>query len=111
RSVITLRFADGSLGTIHYLANGEKSFPKERVEVFCAGKVLQLDNFLRLKGWGWPGFTKLNLWRQDKGQTACVEAFLASVRNGSAAPIARSEILEVSRVSIEAANIETDRAD
>ncbi|MEY2796455.1 MAG: hypothetical protein RIR10_2171, partial [Planctomycetota bacterium] len=59
---IELRFADGSIGTVHYLANGSKSFPKERVEVFAQGRVLQLDNYRRLTGFGWPGFKKMNLW-------------------------------------------------
>ena len=59
----SLRFADGSFGTVHYLANGNKSFPKERLEVFCAGGgVLQLDNFRKLRGFGWPGFKTMNLW-------------------------------------------------
>ena len=67
---ISLKFEDGSIGTVHYLANGSKAFPKERLEVFAAGRVLQLDNFRKLKGFGWPGFDKMNLWRQDKGQKA-----------------------------------------
>ena len=41
----TLQFSDGSIATVLY-ANGEKGFPKERIEVFVAGRVLQLDNFL-----------------------------------------------------------------
>jgi hypothetical protein len=40
-----------------YFANGSKAFPKERLEVFCAGRVLQLDNFHRLRGYAWPGFS------------------------------------------------------
>lgn len=95
----TLRFADGSFGTVHYLANGNKSFPKERIEVFCAGRVLQLDNFRRLTGWGWPGFRKMNLWRQDKGNAACARAFVEAVREGGAEPIPFDELLEVTRVS------------
>jgi len=79
---ISLSFADGSLGTVHYLANGNKLFPKERLEVFCAGRVLQLDNFRKLHGFGWPGFKKLNIRRQDKGQKACAAAFLEEIRNG-----------------------------
>lgn len=102
KAVITLRFADGSVGTIHYLANGDKGFPKERLEVFCAGKVLQLDNFRSLRGWGWEGFSRMNLWRQDKGQMACAAAFVAAVERGEPCPIALDEVLEVSRVSIEA---------
>ncbi|HET8899507.1 MAG TPA: bi-domain-containing oxidoreductase [Rhodanobacteraceae bacterium] len=102
KASITLRFADGSVGSIHYLANGDKGFPKERLEVFCAGRVLQLDNFRRLRGWGWKGFSRLNRWRQDKGQRACAAAFVAAVKSGAPAPIPLEEILEVSRVSIEA---------
>ena len=104
KATITLEFADGSIGTIHYLANGDKGFPKERLEVFCAGKVLQLDNFRSLRGWGWKGFSKMNLWRQDKGQVACASAFVDAVKRGQPAPIPLDEILEVSRVSIELQN-------
>lgn len=96
-----LQFADGSIGTIHYFANGNKGFPKERLEVFCAGRVLQLDNFRRLKGYGWPGFKKMNLLRQDKGQAQCAAAFVQAVEQGGVAPIPVDELMEVSRVTIE----------
>ena len=56
------------MGSIHYFANGGKSFPKERIEVFCDNAVLQLDNFRKLRGFGWKGFNNMNLWSQDKGQ-------------------------------------------
>ncbi len=107
---ISLGFADGSLGTILYLANGSKAFPKERLEVFAAGRVLQLDNFRKLTGFGWPGFKKLNLWRQDKGQQACAAAFVQALRarvagEAVAPPIPLEEILEVSRVTIEVAAV------
>lgn len=98
---VTLRFADGSLGTLLYLANGSKAFPKERLEVFAAGRVLQLDNFRRLSGFGWPGFSKMNLWRQDKGQAACAAAFVGAIQSGGASPIPLAELLEVGRVSIQ----------
>ena len=100
---IALRFADGSLGTIVYLANGSKAFPKERLEVFAAGRVLQLDNFRRLTGFGWPGFGKMNLWRQDKGQNACAKAFVDALRSDGSSPIPLEELLEVGRVTIELA--------
>ena len=100
---VTLTFADCSIGTVHYYGNGTKAFPKERLEVFAAGRVLQLDNFRRLSGFGWPGFTKMNLWRQDKGQNACAAAFVAAVRAGREAPIPLEELLEVSRVTLQLA--------
>ena len=99
-ATVSLRFADGSLGTLLYLANGSKTFPKERLEVFAAGRVLQLDNFRRLAGFGWPGFSRMNLWRQDKGQQACARAFVSAIEQGGPAPIPLEELLEVSRVSI-----------
>ncbi|MFM2112680.1 MAG: hypothetical protein RLZZ271_1340 [Pseudomonadota bacterium] len=105
---LQLSFEDGSIGTVHYFANGSKAFPKERLEVFAGGRVLQLDNFRKLHGFGWSGFSKMNLWRQDKGQKACAAAFVEAVRRGAEAPIALEQILEVSRVTIELAGL--DRA-
>jgi len=105
KASITLGFEDGSFGTIFYLANGASSFPKERVEVFTAGRVLQLDNFRKLKAFGWPGFSKMNLWRQDKGQDTCAAVFVDSIRDGKEAPIPADEIFEVARVTIQVAEI------
>ncbi len=103
KAAIILGFEDGSFGTIHYYANGAVSFPKERVEVFVAGRVLQLDNFRKLKGFGWPGFKRMNLWMQDKGQACCVNAFIGSVKQGLASPIPEEEVFEVARISIQVA--------
>jgi predicted dehydrogenase len=100
---LQLGFADGSIGTVHYFANGPKTFPKERVEVFAQGRVLQLDNFRVLRGFGWPGFTTLRLWRQDKGQHACAKAFLTAIQEGGAPPMPFDELVEVSRVTIQLA--------
>lgn len=105
KASITLGFADGSFGTIHYLANGGASFAKERIEIFTAGRTLMLDNFLKLKGFNWPGFKKHNLWRQDKGQSACVAAFVKSIEGGGVAPIPASELFEVAEKTIEAVEI------
>ncbi|MSR44633.1 MAG: dehydrogenase [Phycisphaerales bacterium] len=104
---INLRFRDGSIGTVHYFANGSKSFPKERVEAFAAGGVLQLDNYRKLKGFGWTGFKAMNLWKQDKGQRACAAQFIRAVRDGGAPPIPIDEIFEIARISIEVAQSNT----
>ncbi len=101
--LISLSFEDGSIGSIQYFSNGDHTFPKERIEVFCDGSVLQLDNFRKLRGFGWKGFNKMNLWRQDKGQKDCVDEFLQSVRRGKASPIPRDEVFEVARVSVDIA--------
>ena len=105
RDTVTLQFefSDGSIGTVHYFANGSKAFPKERLEVFSGGRVLLLENFSKLTGYGWSGFKRMNLWRQDKGQAACVRAFIDAILQGKDPPIALDELLEVSRVAIEIA--------
>lgn len=100
-ATITLRFADGSIGTIHYFANGSKPFPKERLEVFAGGRVAQLDNFRRLVGYGWPGLSTMKLWRQDKGQRACAKAFIEAVAAGGPSPIPLDQVIEVARVCID----------
>jgi predicted dehydrogenase len=102
---ITLNFVDGSIGTIHYLSSGHKSFPKERLEIFCAGRVLQLDNFRKLRAFGWPGFKKMNLWKQDKGQDACVAATVAALKKGEVAPISFGELVEIAKVSVDVMNL------
>ena len=100
---ITLGFEDGSFGTIHYFANGNKSFPKERIEIFSAGRILKIDNFRKLKAYGWPRFKKISLLRQDKGQIECPAVFLNAIEKGGADPIPINEIFEVTSVSLEVA--------
>lgn len=102
-SNIQLTFADGSIGSIHYFANGDSSFPKERLEVFSGGKVLQLDNYRKLKGYGYKGLSSNASWSQDKGHKAGVAAFLKSIEQGQASPIDFNELLEVARATLTAA--------
>lgn len=101
---IQLAFLDGSIGTIHYFANGSKSLAKERLEIFAQGGVLQLDNFRKLTAHGWKGFDGMRMWKQEKGHEACVRAFVNAVKNGLSSPIPLDELLEVSRISIEIAS-------
>lgn len=106
---LQLGFSGGSIGTVHYFANGSRAFPKERVEVFAQGRVLQLDNFRVLRGFGWKGFRGMRLWRQDKGHGGCARAFVDCLREGGFPPIPWEEILEVSRVVLGVARGEKGR--
>ena len=63
-----------------------------------------MDNYRVLSGFGWSGFKKMKLLKQDKGQNACVKAFINSIGEGTESPIPYDEIMESSRVSIEIAN-------
>jgi predicted dehydrogenase/threonine dehydrogenase-like Zn-dependent dehydrogenase len=101
-TTLQFEFEDGSIGTVHYWANGTKSFPKERLEVFVGGGVLQLDNFRVLRGFGWPGFKRMSLWRQDKGQRICAAAFVQAMESATM-PIPTEELFEVHRVTMDLA--------
>lgn len=100
KASITLTFKDGSFGTIHYLANGGNAFAKERIEVFANDAVLQLDNFRKLVGFDWKGFSKYKLMTQDKGQATCSKSFIESIESGIESPISFDEIMEVARCSV-----------
>lgn len=99
-ATISLQFVGGSSGTVHYFTHGHRAFPKERLEVFCAGRVFVLDNFRSLSAHGVDGFSRQRSLVQDKGQAACVRAFVEAVRRGGAPPMTLAELLEVSRLSI-----------
>ena len=100
---ISLAFEDGSFGSIHYFANGSKQYQKERVEVFNNGRILQLNNFKNLIGFGWPGFKKMKLRQQDKGHYKELQSFIDSINMQKSAPIPFDELLEVSRLTIDIA--------
>ena len=99
---LSFGFADGSIASIQYLANGAKSFPKERVDCFYDGRALTIDNWRRLTRYGVP--RPLLNWpvRQDKGHRAEIAAWVAAIRNGGPSPIPHAELFEVSRWSIRA---------
>lgn len=97
---ISLSFTNGSIATVHYLANGHRSFPKERVEVFQGGKILQLDNFRVLRGFGIKGFSSFRTGSQDKGHSACVRETLTRLKQGQPAPIPFDELIEVTRATL-----------
>jgi predicted dehydrogenase/threonine dehydrogenase-like Zn-dependent dehydrogenase len=92
--LISIRFANGSEGTISYLANGDRAFSKERLEVFGGGAVAVLEDFRRLEliraG---RKRTIHSRWRQDKGHRGEWTAFAESVREGRPGPISFDELL------------------
>ena len=94
---ISLTFADGSLASINYFSNGHRAFPKERVDVFSGGKILHLDNFRRLSGFGWSGFRRFSTRTQDKGHGSLLSAFSAAVKGSAPNPTPWDEVEDVHR--------------
>jgi predicted dehydrogenase len=99
--VVSLQFANGSLGTISYLANGDRSYSKERIEVFGGGAIAVLDDFrkLELVRHGRKQ-TFRSRFQQDKGHRAEWEAFSQAIASGHAAPIAFEEIVASTLASL-----------
>lgn len=96
--VVTIRFANGTLGTMTYLANGNKSFAKERVEVFSAGKIGVLDDFRSLE---LVSETKRTVFRspmkQDKGHQSAWENFIKAINQGENPPIPYDQLIAVQK--------------
>jgi len=92
--MISVRFGNGSEAIISYLANGDRSFSKERIEVFGGGSSAVLDDFRRMElvrnGRAQKVRSRL---RQDKGHRAEWTAFVDSIRLGKDAPIAFEDIV------------------
>ncbi|RJP49960.1 MAG: hypothetical protein C4583_11470 [Anaerolineaceae bacterium] len=104
---MTFTFPDGSIGVVDYLANGDKSFAKERVEVFCAGAVMVLDDFRSLQMIR-DGKKKEERKAQDKGWADEWKAFAKSIREGGAPPIPYEQLIGVTRATFAA--VESIRA-
>jgi predicted dehydrogenase len=97
---VSLTFADGSLATIVYTAQGDTAHSKERFECFAGGTVIGIDNFLTLSVTE-NGRTKTEkALGQDKGHRAELEAFVQAVAKGGAAPVIEAELLETSLATI-----------
>ncbi len=96
---ITLRFADGSNGSVAYLSEGDKGLAKERVEIFGDGKVFVLDDFRRATIYKDGREEQLTLKAQDKGQQRQVREFCASVLAGGRAPIALDDLAATTRAT------------
>jgi predicted dehydrogenase len=95
----TLRFADGSVATILYSSIGDPAVPKERIEIFAPGMVLEIEDFSRLsisRG----GRTVRKKRSQDKGQAAMIRAFLAALRGRGDPPISLDDLRAVSAASL-----------
>lgn len=95
----TLAFADGSLATIAYTAQGDAAYAKELIEGFAGGTVATIDDFRRLTTAADGKVTKTS-GTQDKGIAAELAAFTAAAKAGGPAPIDEAELIETSRATV-----------
>jgi predicted dehydrogenase/threonine dehydrogenase-like Zn-dependent dehydrogenase len=102
--VLTLRFADGSIGTIVYASGGDRSLPKEQLEVLGGGRAVALDDFRTLRVYAGGGVKRLGrrFAVQDKGHAAELAAFVDAVRHGKPSPVDPETAAHVTRVTFAA---------
>ena len=98
---ILLKYKNGSNAVINYFSNGSKSYAKERLEVFSQQRTLVMDNWRKLVGYGFKGFSKVRS-RQDKGHLNQFEALLKQQKNGGKPIIPFDEIVNTTRASFAA---------
>jgi predicted dehydrogenase/threonine dehydrogenase-like Zn-dependent dehydrogenase len=98
---MTFTFPDGSIGIVDYLANGDKSFPKERVEVFCGGQIAVLDDYVSLASVK-VGKRKEERGAQNKGWVDEWKAFAQAIREGSEPPIPYEQLIGVTKATFAA---------
>lgn len=96
---VNLRLERGSIAALSYFANGDRAFPKERVEVFTQGAVGVLDDFRTLEITRNGKREKHGRWKQDKGFAAEVAAFAKAVRGEAGAPISLESLVHTTRVT------------
>jgi predicted dehydrogenase len=107
-AIIGLQFANGSQGTVSYLADGDRSFSKERVEIFGGESVAVLEDFrtLELVRNGRRQVSR-SRWRQDKGHRGEWEAFANALRSGGESPIGFDEIISTTLATLRAVESRT----
>ncbi len=88
--ILNMKFKDGSIGTLSYLSNGNKSFSKEQMILFCEGKVLTLDNYKKNKGYGTGDFKKFS---QDKGHKNEMIEFIENIKSSEKSLISLESLI------------------
>jgi predicted dehydrogenase/threonine dehydrogenase-like Zn-dependent dehydrogenase len=95
---VTLKFADGSVANLLYLANGDRSIPKEFFEVFCQGAIARLDDFRTLE-LARNGRVQKFKGAQDKGHRRELQLTIEAMRSGEPSPIPFDELVEVTEAT------------
>ena len=98
---ILLHYENGTNAVINYFANGSKSYPKERIEVFSQNRVFVLDNWRKLTGYGVKGFNTMR-GRMDKGQTNEFSRLNDRILKGGESLISFESIINTTKASFAA---------
>jgi len=98
---ILLQYDNGSTAVINYFANGSKAYDKERLEVYSQERTLVMENWKRLKGYGFSNFSSESSG-QDKGHSSQFKLLMERVKSGGAPLISFEELINTSQASLAA---------
>ncbi len=98
---ILLKYENGTNAVINYFGNGSKAYSKERVEVYSQERTLVMDNWRKLKAFGFKGFKSMST-KQDKGHLNQFKALLETHKEGGEPIISFDEIINTTRASFAA---------
>lgn len=98
---ILLKMENGSNAVINYFANGSKAYSKERIEVYNQERTLIMDNWRKLKGYGFKGFKSAKSG-QDKGHAEQFRLLKESVKSGGKPIVPIEDIVNVTQASFAA---------
>jgi polar amino acid transport system substrate-binding protein len=90
---ITIKYRDGSLGTIFYVANGDSSLPKEQIEVFGESSVTVVNDFKKVQLIRKGRTRTVRRYKQDKGHRKELQAFIDAVKDDNGVPIPFKDIV------------------
>lgn len=93
---ILLHYENGTNAVINYFANGSKSYDKERIEVFSQERVLILENWRKLTGYGVKGFSKMK-GNMDKGQKNQFNMLNERIKKGGVSLIPIDSIINTTK--------------
>lgn len=102
KMAILFNFEDGSIGTVNYFGNGTKKYPKETMEIYSEGRILRLENFRKLYGFGFKNFRKFKTNIINKGHQTQFQAFVNRVRKGGEQLMTLDEMVNVTLASFAA---------
>ena len=97
-ATIILKYENGSNAVINYFSNGSKAYAKERIEVFSQQRVLVMDNWRKLSGYGFKNFKAMSS-AQDKGHANQFKLLVEKIQKGGEPLIPFRELVNTTRAS------------
>lgn len=99
--MVQISFEDGSLCSLMYTSLGDDSLGKERMEVYYDSKVIVMDDYRSLQGYGLPKAFNEFVQTPDKGHHALVSSFFKSLQRGKyVPPISIERLLRVAELTL-----------